>query len=72
MKNNSILLTVLFVLVLFLAQIFTPFVVAQTQSEDNGTAISENSTLVANVSENSSAETTSEEPVKNEITFVLG
>ena len=72
MKNKSIQLTVLFVLVLFMAQIFTPFVVAQVQSEGNGTAISENSTLVANVSENSSAETTSEEPVKNEITFVLG
>ena len=73
MKNNSIQLTVLFVLVLFLAQIFTPFVVAQAQSEDNDTAAMAGTlTLSENVSENATVKATGEESEKNKITFVLG
>jgi hypothetical protein len=52
MEKNSRRLSVLLVLVLFMAQIFVPFVVAQAQSEDNDTAaMAGNLTLSANVSE---------------------
>jgi cobalamin biosynthesis Mg chelatase CobN len=72
MKNKSMQLTVLFVLVLFMAQIFTPFVVAQAQSEANETAMAGNLTLPANVSENTPLNTTNGLIKRNRITFVLG
>ena len=72
MKNNSIQLTVLFVLVLFMAQIFTPFVVAQAQSEDNEIAMAGNLTLSANVSENAVVNTSDGVVKRNRLTFVFG
>ncbi|HID20717.1 MAG TPA: cobaltochelatase subunit CobN [Methanophagales archaeon] len=61
------------VLVLFMAQIFTPFVVAQAQSEDNDTAaMAGNLTLPVNVSENTVVNTTDRVVKRNRITFVLG
>ncbi|MEA3293839.1 MAG: cobaltochelatase subunit CobN, partial [Euryarchaeota archaeon] len=72
MKNNSIQLTVLFVLLLFMAQIFTPFVVAQAQSGGNETSGNENLSLSANASENTSAKAITDESEKNKLTFVLG
>lgn len=57
MVQNCRRLTVLFVLVLFMAQTFTPFVVAQAQSEANETAMAGTLTLSANVSENTALNT---------------
>jgi cobaltochelatase CobN len=73
MKNKSMRLAVGLILMLFMAQIFTPFVVAQAQSEDNDTAaMAGNLTLPANVSENTALNTLYGVIKSNRITFVLG
>jgi cobaltochelatase CobN len=73
MENNSRQSVVLFILVLFVAQIFVPFVVAQAQSEDNDTAaMAGNLTLPVNVSENTALNTSYGVIKRNRITFVLG
>ena len=68
MKNKSLGVAVL--LVLFMAQIFTPLAVTHAQSEGNGTA--GDGALSANVSENATAEVATEETEKNRVTFMLG
>jgi cobalamin biosynthesis Mg chelatase CobN len=70
---NDLRLAVSLVLVLFMAQIFAPFVVAQAQSEDNDTAaMAGNLTLPANVSETTALNTSYGAIKRNRITFVLG
>jgi len=70
----TVLLLLVFVLVLFIAQVFVPFEVIHAQSEGNETVLDGNGNLTffTNVSENTSVKTTDEEPDKNRITFVLG
>jgi cobaltochelatase CobN len=73
MEKNSRRLSVLLVLVLFMAQIFVPFVVAQAQSEDNDTAaMAGNLTLSANVSEHTVVNTPYGVVKSNRLTFVRG
>ena len=72
MKTKSLGLAVLLVLVLFMAQIFVPLVVAPAPSGDNETAISGNSTLAADAPEDAPVNITSEVIKRNKITFVLG
>jgi cobaltochelatase CobN len=71
-EQNDLRFAVLFILVLFMAQIFTPFVVAQVQSEYNDTAMAGNLTLPVNVSENTAVNTSDGLIKRNSITFVLG
>ncbi len=72
MKTKSLGVAVLLVLVLFMAQIFVPLVVAPAPSGDNETAISGNSTLAADAPEDAPVNITSEVIKRNKITFVLG
>ncbi|KAF5414800.1 MAG: hypothetical protein C5S38_04600 [Candidatus Methanophagaceae archaeon] len=72
MKNKSLGVAVLLILVLFMAQIFVPLVVAPAPPGDNETAISENSTLAADAPEDAPVNITSEVIKRNKITFVLG
>ena len=72
MKNKSMRLAVGLILMLFMAQIFTPFVVAQAQSEANETAMAGNLTLSENVSENTVVNTSYGVVKSNSITIVLG
>jgi len=72
-EQNGLRLAVSLVLVLFIAQIFAPFVVAQTQSEDNDTAaMAGNLTLPVNVSKNTALNTSDGVIKRNRISFVLG
>ena len=72
-EQNDLRFAVLLILVLFMAQIFTPLVIAQTQSGDNATvAMAGNLTLPVNVSENTVVNTTDRVVKRNSITFVLG
>ena len=60
------------VLMLFLAQIFALFLIAQAHSEDNDTAMAGNLTVSVNVSENTTVNTPNGVIKRNKITFVLG
>ena len=72
-EQNGLRLAVLFILVLFMVQIFAPFVVAQAQSGDNDTAaMAGNLTLPVNVSENTALKTSDGVIKRNRIMFVLG